>query len=85
MLNQTKEIQRFLRDTVGALMYFCCGSRPDIAFANFHIYLDFWTSMHTSEHWNVVKCIMLYLKGTTDLAIKFSQKSEEGRKLMSLQ
>ena len=55
---------------IGALMYLACHTRPDIAFAvNL---LARYSSSPTRRHWNGVKHILRYLKGTMDMGLFYS-------------
>lgn len=62
------------REAIGSLMYLCVATRPDITFA---VNL---TSRHlekpTKIHWNAVKRILKYLKGTVGYGIKFKRNQE---------
>lgn len=57
------------REAIGSLMYLSIATRPDITFAvNLASrYLE----KPTKIHWNAVKRILKYLKGTVDYGIKF--------------
>ena len=56
--------------TIGALMYLANTTRPDIAFAvNL---LARYSSAPTRRHWNGIKHILRYLKGTTDMGLFYS-------------
>ncbi|XP_059629900.1 secreted RxLR effector protein 161-like [Cornus florida] len=57
---------------IGALMYLANCTRPDIAFAvNL---LAQYSSIPTRRHWDRVKHIMRYLRGTTDIGLFYSRK-----------
>ncbi|MCO5598123.1 hypothetical protein L7F22_052215 [Adiantum nelumboides] len=58
---------------VGSLMYAMVATRPDIAFAVGVV--SRYMSNPGKKHWEAVKCILRYLKGTKDLCICFG-KSE---------
>ncbi|XP_059649936.1 secreted RxLR effector protein 161-like [Cornus florida] len=59
---------------IGALMYLANCTRPDITFAvNL---LARYSSAPTRRHWNGVKHIMRYLRGTTDMGLFYSRKSK---------
>ncbi|MCO5547319.1 hypothetical protein L7F22_000767 [Adiantum nelumboides] len=58
---------------VGSLMYAMVATRPDIAFAVGVV--SGYMSNPGKKHWEAVKCILRYLKGTKDLCICFG-KSE---------
>ncbi|MCO5582546.1 hypothetical protein L7F22_036443 [Adiantum nelumboides] len=58
---------------VGSLMYAMVATRPDIAFAEG--VASRYMSNLGKKHWESVKCILRYLKGTKDLCICFG-KSE---------
>ncbi|KAM1670268.1 hypothetical protein FF1_043750 [Malus domestica] len=53
--------------TIGALLYLAQCTRPDISFAvNL---LARYSNVPTCKHWNSVKDILRYLKGSTDLGL----------------
>lgn len=58
------------REVVGSLMYLPTNSRPDIAFALSYV------SQHMEKparmHWNALKRILKYMKGTQSYGLKFS-------------
>ena len=55
---------------IGALMYLANTTRPDIAFAvNL---LARYSSAPTRRHWNEIKHILRYLKGTNDMGLFYS-------------
>ncbi|CAN4088532.1 unnamed protein product [Withania somnifera] len=56
---------------IGALMYLSNATRPDIAF-----YVNFlvrYSSSPTQRHWNGVKHVLRYLKGTIDMGLFYSK------------
>lgn len=56
--------------SIGALMYFANTTRPDIAFSvNL---LARYSFAPTRRHWNQIKHILRYLKGTIDMALFYS-------------
>jgi hypothetical protein len=55
------------RETVGALQYLVCGSRPDISAAVSAV--SRFTSNPGPKHWQAVKRILRYLKGTSRVGI----------------
>ncbi|KAM2721085.1 hypothetical protein EV2_042199 [Malus domestica] len=58
---------------IGALLYLAQCTRPNISFAvNL---LARYSNAPTSKHWNGVKDIFRYLKGTTDLGLFYTRKS----------
>ncbi|KAM1356837.1 hypothetical protein PS2_030661 [Malus domestica] len=58
---------------IGALLYLAQCFRPDISFAvNL---LARYNNAPTRKHWNGVKDIFCYLKGTTDLGLFYTHKS----------
>lgn len=63
------------REAVGSLMYLAVATRPDISFAvsNVSRYLE----KPAEAHVNAVKRILKYIKGTTDMGIRF-----EGGKIL---
>ena len=60
---------------IGALMYLANCTRPDIAFSvNL---LARYSSAPTRRHWNGIKHILRYLRGTTDMGLFYSRKSKQ--------
>ena len=57
---------------IGALMYLANGTRPDIAFA-VNLLARF-SAAPTKRHWNGIKQILRYLRGTEDLGLFFRRK-----------
>uniref|UniRef100_A0A2N9GLH0 Reverse transcriptase Ty1/copia-type domain-containing protein n=1 Tax=Fagus sylvatica TaxID=28930 RepID=A0A2N9GLH0_FAGSY len=58
---------------IGALMYLANCTRPDIAFSiNL---LARYSSIPTLRHWNGVKHLLRYLRGTTDMGLFYPNKS----------
>ena len=61
---------------IGALLYLAQYTRPDISFAvNL---LARYSNAPTHRHWNGVKDIFRYLKGTTDLSLFYTPESSRG-------
>lgn len=59
---------------IGALLYLACHTRPDIAFAvNL---LARYSSSPTRRHWNGVKHIFRYLRGTMDMGLYYPHTPE---------
>ena len=61
------------RQAVGSLMYLMIGSRPELAYAvqNVSKYL----SKYSLAHWEAVKRIIRYVKGTTDHGLEYGGDS----------
>lgn len=57
------------REAVGSLMFLAVVSRPDIAFAVNVV--SRYLSSYDSSHWEAVKRIIRYLKGTVNVGIKY--------------
>jgi len=58
---------------IGALMYLVNNTRPDITFSvNL---LASYSSSPTKRHWNGVKHVLRYLRGTIDIGLFYSNKS----------
>lgn len=57
---------------VGSLMYAMIGSRPDIAYAVGLV--SRFMSAPGEEHWNAVKWLMRYIRGTTELSLTFKKE-----------
>ncbi|KAL0303291.1 UNVERIFIED_CONTAM: Retrovirus-related Pol polyprotein from transposon TNT 1-94 [Sesamum radiatum] len=59
---------------IGALMYLANNTRPDIAFSvNL---LARYSSTPTKRHWNGVKHILRYLRGTSDMGLYFERNKD---------
>ena len=59
---------------IGALMYLANYTRPDIAFSvNF---LERYSSAPTKRHWNGIKHILRYFRGTSDMRLFYSKEME---------
>ena len=63
------------REAVGSLLYAAMGTRPDIAFATSTVAQFMDNPGH--EHWEAVKKIFWYLKGTRDLKLIYGGKEED--------
>ncbi|GKD00598.1 putative RNA-directed DNA polymerase [Tanacetum coccineum] len=61
---------------IGALMYLTNCTRPDIYFV-VNLLARF-SSSPTKRHWNGIKHIFRYLRGTTDLGLFYSNNSKQG-------
>lgn len=63
------------REAVGSLMYAAMGTRPDIAFATSTVaqFLE----NPGSVHWEAVKRIFRYLKGTKELSLVYGGRKED--------
>ena len=60
-------------NAIGALMYLAQCTRPDITFA-VNLLARF-SSEPTRRHWNGIKHIFRYLRGTIDLGLYYSKES----------
>ena len=59
---------------ISALMYLANCTRPDITFSiNL---LARYNSAPTKRHWNVIKHILRYLRGTSDMSLYYSKESK---------
>jgi len=65
------------REAVGTLLWLSLGTRPDISYAVSQVAK--FNDCYGEEHWNAVKRIFRYLKGTVKLGLKFcsSEKSKD--------
>ncbi|KAK9065509.1 hypothetical protein SSX86_014910 [Deinandra increscens subsp. villosa] len=61
---------------IGALMYLTNCTRPDISFA-VNLLARF-SSAPTKRHWNGIKHVLRYLRGTVDLGLFYPNDSKEG-------
>ena len=60
---------------IGALMYLANFTRPDITFSvNL---LPRYSSAPTRRHWNGIKHILRYLRGTIDMGLFYSRESKQ--------
>ena len=61
------------REAVGSLIYLMIGSRLDIAYSvsNVSRYME----KPSIEHWNAVKQIFRYIKGSSDICIRYGNSS----------
>lgn len=57
------------QEAVGSLLHLTQGTRPDIAFAVNDV--SRFNANHSNEHWQAVKRIFRYLKGTLDYTLKY--------------
>ncbi|KAK1431018.1 hypothetical protein QVD17_14208 [Tagetes erecta] len=62
-------------NAIGALMYLTNCTRPDISFA-VNLLARF-SSAPTKRHWNGIKHVFRYLRGTTDLGLFYANDSKE--------
>ena len=71
--NETSELvdQKLYQSAIGSLMYLSVSTRPDITYAVSN--LARFSVKPTTDHWNAVKRVMRYLRGTTSLGIIFEQ------------
>ena len=58
------------REAVGSLLWIANGTRPDVAYAVSQVAR--YMSNPVMEHWNTVKRIVRYLKGTMDLKLTYN-------------
>lgn len=63
------------REAVGSLLFLVQGTRPDLAFAVSNV--SRFNDKHDASHWNGVKRIMRYLKGTCDYRIAYRRNCDE--------
>lgn len=59
---------------VGSVMYAMTGTRPDVAYALGLV--SRFMSKPGSDHWEAVKWLLRYLKGSLDLKLMFTQEDE---------
>ena len=71
-INEIKKVP--YREAIESLMYLANATRPDIAFAV--NYLARKQLEPTEDDWNDVKRVFRYLRGTTDLGIRFTSTSK---------
>ena len=72
---QVRDDQDFpFSEAIGSLMYLCVNTRPDIAFSVAKL-SQFLSKPHVL-HWKAVQKLLKYLKGTTNLGIRYSCQGE---------
>jgi len=64
------------REAVGTLLWLSLGTRPDISYAVSQV--TKFNDCYGSEHWQAVKRIIRYLKGTINLGLKYSSIDHSG-------
>jgi len=64
------------REAVGTLLWLSLGTRPDICYAVSQVAK--YNNCYGMEHWQAVKRIFRYLKGTMNLGLKFSSIDHSG-------
>lgn len=65
------------RETVGSLMFLASVSRPDIAFAV--SYVSRFLNGYGNSHWQAIKRILRYLKGTLEVEILYNSEKNDLR------
>jgi hypothetical protein len=74
------------REAVGGLLYLVVATRPDLAYAVSEV--SRYMCNPGEKHWNAVKRILAYLKGTLDLGISFNASTivikEDGHNRLTL-
>ena len=70
------EEQVLYRNMVGSLLYLACWSRPDISFAVSE--LSRFVSSPGQNHMQAVKHLLRYLKGTSELGLRYSKPKNRG-------
>jgi hypothetical protein len=68
------------REAVGKLLYAATRTRPDIAYAT--NYVSRFMCDPKVQHWKIIKRILRYIKGTTDLKITYRRNSKQKQVLM---
>lgn len=63
------ELKKLYLSAVGSLMYASTSTRPDLAFAVG--YLARFSASPTNAHWQAVKTVLRYIKGTLDHGIRY--------------
>lgn len=63
------------REAVGSLLFLVQGTRPDLAFAVSNV--SRFNDCHDANHWNAVKRIMRYVKGTSHHRISYRRNTNE--------
>ncbi len=69
--------QALYRNMVGSLLYLACWTRPDISFAVSE--LSRFVSAPGQNHMQAVKHLLRYLKGTSDLGLRYSKPKNCGQ------
>lgn len=71
--NNNENIDVPYQETIGSLLYLSQISRPDIAYAI--SLLSRYNNCYTMTHWNAVKRVLRYLKGTVNYRLEFNSES----------
>lgn len=69
------EEPRVYREAVGSLIYLATCTRPDLSFVVSRLSQHF--AEPSEEHWNTVKHVFRYLKGTTNRGLCFNKESTD--------
>jgi len=70
----TEDLAKVYQELVGALLYLCTGTRPDIAYAVGR--LTRYVSAPTVDHLAAARVVLRYLKGTSSLGISYQADGE---------
>lgn len=75
-LEKATNVQKDLpyQSVIGSLMYLAVATRPDIMYSVSH--LSQFNTCYNDTHWKAAKRVLRYLKGTSDLCLRF-KKTEE--------
>ena len=65
------------QSAIGSLMYLMVSTRPDLAYAMSKV--SRYMSNPGKEHWEAVKWMLRYLKGTQDIGLLFDAKVEDAK------
>ena len=72
--NAVRKCNAPYREVIGSLMYLAMATRPDISYIV--SYLSRFQSGYDNSHWQAVKRLLAYLKGTINLGLEYRSNKE---------
>ena len=75
--NDTFDTKLPYQHLIGSLMYLAVTTRPDISFAV--SFLSQFNNCYSTDHWNMAKRVLRYLKGTKDLSLIFKKITNQAK------
>lgn len=70
-----KPLNRPYRELIGSLMYIMLATRPDLCFVI--AYLSRFQDKYDDTHWNALKYVLRYVKGTKDFKLVYKRSTNE--------
>lgn len=75
--DETKNFKAPYKELIGSLMYVMLGTRPDLCYAV--CYFSRYQNSYDEEHWQYLKNVLKYLKGTEKLGLTYYRSSTNVR------